>query len=572
MINILKTLIKKSLIYLKLSKIVIIQISSNIIILGEYKHYGEYATNISLNLKKKYSLIFSMNLTKYLHSKLIRNIIIITPGYINFTLQSNNSGFLTENILKSYTKIPYITKKIKPSVLIEIVSANPTGPLHAGHARGAFISDTLSNLYKYMGYCVRKEYYINNIGKQITRLGKSVNKIYLKKNQNLIKISGDQGYYKNNIINNAANYLYNAQPTYKKIFRGHWLIKCVLYSINNNLIDILKTLRISRIKITSLFEEKILYQNNNVKIILKVYAQRNIIYYKGLSKYKENFRVNSKAYLYAYMQKGGWFLRTILYGDNKDKIILRYNNTPVYLLADIAYHDSKIYRGYKKIINILGADHSGHIISLYAGIKILHILPEKYIDNILVQMVNFIRNKKKTKFSKRKNIIYSFSDIVKKTGELPLRYTFLSKSISTHFSINLNKGIKGIESTFLNLFNVININKLVIRIKLLFENSICYNYLKYNNFIFYKPLKKIHINIIYIVLYFPYIIEISFLRKTPHLILNYINKITHVFYTYIKLFRMTDTLNIELIINAYIITSIKKIITNGLYLLGIIYK
>jgi len=576
-ISILKACINKSLICSKVNKQTIIKLSSNILEVCEHKNYGDFVTRASFYLSKLnksniFKIAFKININ--INNKTIEKKNIVSAGYINFFI-SNEYNCKT---LLGYTKYKNIFRyKKKASVLIEIVSANPTGPLHVGHARGAFVGNAISKLYKDMGYPINSEYYTNNVGKQIILLGESINKSCFNnfKNcsqDNKLPKPEDKPTYINHVIDQAPNILFPIfKSTDSNSFFVRWAIKCILIGLNNNLIDILVTLFKTNIKINTIFNESIIYQDFEAKSIIKCYNVDDIIYSKLVKPQKnEHFREYSKACIYAYMKKGGLFLKSMLFGARNDAILLRYNHSPVYLLADIAYHKNKINRKFSKIINIFGADHSGHIQKLFSGLNGLNIIPHKFIFNIIVQMVNFIYNNKSVKLSKRNNNVYLFEDLAKEISPNIMRYVFLSKSTNSHLTLNMREIISQNHEGIVQSFRYICKDIDVLKKQLVFENQ--YYKVVEKNICISKILTDEEHSIIKKIHFLKHILEISFLRKEPHLLLHYIEKMLNILtnilskYKNIQLNPLNTHARLYIIMN--LISSIEKVIFNSLLILG----
>ena len=509
------------------------------------------------------------------YNKRIKSIRIIKPGYINFSIKMGIKIKMIIYLAKYGRKCRYLKYKKAKNILIEILSANPTGPIHIGHARSIFIADSIVNLYKIMGYGVNREYYVNNIGRQIILLGNSVYYKFLYIINKFNYIDNIRVYYQNCNINRAVRFfIYNIKLKYKVY--NFLKIKKVLKTINYSVINILKTLVKNYVKINQLFEENILYQNFNIIKVLIRYKIKNILYYKNtmLKNKIKKIRDSSQLNIYYYMKKGGLFLKTTNFGDSEDRIILRYNNSPVYLLADIAYHQNKISRNYYKIINILGADHIKHIDKLFYSLHGLSIESQLFVDNILIQMVNFQKNGKNIIFSKRNNNTYALDKLIKKINIKYIKINFLFKSNNTHLNIDINKIIKNIYPfhAFCLLKHVERIKKVL---QYLRNNKFVDIYIKNHIFLLYLFKKNNEIHLLKQVMLYFYTIETSFLKYESHLLLFFINKLSHKLHNYYICYRNCVFLKIcnfrYYMIKMHMLIIIEKVIIHGLTILNIPY-
>lgn len=337
---------------------------------------------------------------------------IAERGYLNFSI---NDWVLYEKLKailakKSFGKIN-IGKSQK--ILLEYLSANPTGPLTAGNSRGGFIGDVLANVFIFLGYKVDREYYINDYGKQVEILGKSVELRY----RELLgkKIVFPKDFYQ-------AQYIIDFAEEIIKQDKDKWLKKTVKervkyfssFAINSLVNEIQNSLKSAGVYYDNWFSETRLHESNFVRKTAKDLLLKKYAYKKG---------------------KAVWF-NAKKFGDEKDRVIVRSNGNPTYLLSDIAYHRNKFERGYEKVIDVWGADHHGYVRRLKASMDAFD-FPEK-LEIILYQLVTLKENGKEIKMSKRKGTFITLQEIIDMVGKDAVRFFFISKANNNHLDLNIN--------------------------------------------------------------------------------------------------------------------------------------
>lgn len=384
--------------------------------------YGDYSTNIALILKNKLNLP-SLEIGKKIASKLRDNtfifskIEVVSPGFINFWISIDYYLENLKKILEIKENYGRINLGQGKRVLIEFVSANPTGPLHIGHGRGAAYGDSLARILDFTGYKVFKEYYINDKGTQMNILGESV---YLRVKELLgEKIHFPEGYYKGKYIYEIAKEAIKLYPNLLSLEKEEAIRLCKELAVKLILEDIKKDLENFRVFYDNWYSESDLYKNGKVEKVLQILKEKNLLYEK---------------------EKALWFKST-LFGDEKDRVVIRSNGETTYFTGDIAYHHEKfIERNFDIAINIWGADHHGYIDRLKAVLQAFEIDPEK-LKVILIQMVNLIEGGAKKSMSTREGEFVELKELVSEVGVDAARFIFLSRSPDTplDFDIELAK-------------------------------------------------------------------------------------------------------------------------------------
>ena len=353
---------------------------------------------------------------KHMDSPLISHTDIAGAGFINFFLAKGTVYRELEEILakgESYGNLP---GGHKDKILVEYVSANPTGPLHIGHARGAAYGSALVNLFRAAGYEVCAEYYVNDAGNQIEHLAESVDARYLQLLGKDAEVPED-GYHGYDIVETAQSiidregdkYLALPEEERRNIFKTVALEE-KLAILKKDLVDF-------RVTFDNWFSEKSLYPGEVDK---------------ALEKLKESGHL--------YEKDGALWLKTTDNGDDKDRVVIRTNGVPTYFCSDIAYIPNKIGRGFNKLIDIWGADHHGYIIRIHSAMKFLGYNPDDF-EIMLLQMVTLLRNGQPVKMSKRTGQAVTLRELMDEVGSDAARYFFCSRTLDSQmdFDIDLAK-------------------------------------------------------------------------------------------------------------------------------------
>ncbi|KKI84928.1 arginine--tRNA ligase [Shouchella clausii] len=386
------------------------------------KAHGDFATNIAMQLAriaKKAPRAIAEELVANFDRKQagIEKIEIAGPGFINFFL---DNGYLRELIPQVLTeKDDYGSSDVGQGekVLIEFVSANPTGDLHLGHARGAAVGDTIANIMDKAGYKVSREYYINDAGNQIENLAASLNARYLQ------ALGEDQpmpedGYHGQDIIDIAKQLVDEAGDQYRQLDEKERLAFMREYGLKKELEKIKQDLNAYRVEFDKWFSETSLYESGQVERGLQVLKDKNETYEKD----------------------GATWLRSTAYGDDKDRVLVKQDGTYTYLTPDISYHLDKFDRGHDRLIDVLGADHHGYIPRMRAAIQALGYDPARFNVQI-IQMVSLFQGGEKVKMSKRTGKAVTLRELMEEVGVDATRYFFAMRSPDTHLDFDMDLAV-----------------------------------------------------------------------------------------------------------------------------------
>jgi arginyl-tRNA synthetase len=383
------------------------------------KTHGDLATTVAMTLAKfeakpprKIAEIIISNIQD--EEGLIEKTEIAGPGFINFFLKQDRwkkTLFEIETDGETYG-LQNIGKGEK--VLIEFVSANPTGPLHVGHGRGAALGDALANLLAAVGYDVTREFYINDAGRQIRLLALSV---YARYQQALGKNFPfpEDGYHGTYIEEIAQGFLKVHGNAYLDIPFEECSGLFADYGRETMLVDIRTDLKAFGVRFDVWFSEASLLSDGLVQRSLdELMASGNL-----------------------YEQDGALWLRSTAYGDDKDRVVVKNDKSYTYLATDIAYHRNKLARGFKTLVNIWGADHHGYIPRVQAVIQAFgH--PKDSLHVLLVQLVAILRHAQPVPMSKRAGTFVTLRDVVQEVGIDAARYIFLTRRSDSHLDFDLD--------------------------------------------------------------------------------------------------------------------------------------
>lgn len=372
----------------------------------DHEKFGDYATNVAFLLAPKLKNSprqVAAKIVTFLpaDSAVLEKVEIAGNGFINFFVSAKRVYEELEHILTQKENYGFRQQGEKIKILIEFVSANPTGPLHVGHGRGAATGDTLARIYQALGFGVQKEYYVNNVGNQMNILGASVQARYEGKE---IPQDGYKGEYIGEIAIQIAND--KIQITKESDFR-EYAIKTILEWIKKDLEDF-------GVEFDTWFYESDLYKDRDLKQVL-------------LEKLKE----------YVYEQEGAWFVRTTAFGDDKDRVIFRSDGRPTYFASDIAYHENKLGRGFDRLIDIWGADHHGYVQRMKAAMQALALSGALKLEVILYQLVSLKRGAEVVPMSTRSGEFVTLREVLDEVGRDACRFFFLMRSPDSPLDFDL---------------------------------------------------------------------------------------------------------------------------------------
>lgn len=385
----------------------------------EEKTHGDYATNVAMVIAKhagKDPMEIAETISSKIrvqNSKLFEKIETAPPGFINFFVSREYLQNQVKEILKQKEKFGQLKIGKGQKVNIEFVSANPTGPLHLGHGRGAFWGDTLANVFSKAGHKVTREYFINDYGKQILLLGQSIDARYQEILGHKAEIRED--FYKGEYIKDIARDITEKDgDKYLKLAEENRVKAFTEIGLKILLDEAKKLLKRVGVKYDVWFSEKTLYNKGLVKKAIEQLRKKGFTYEK----------------------EGALWFPTTKFNDDKDRVLIRANGEPTYFASDIAYHLDKVSRKYDLLINGWGADHFGYVARLMAVAKVFGF--DQKLKIVVGQLVRLIEKGKEVKMSKRGGVFVTLAELIDDVGTDVARFFFLIKSVNTHIDFNLD--------------------------------------------------------------------------------------------------------------------------------------
>ena len=390
------------------------------------KGHGDFATNIAMQMTKQFKMP-PREIAKIIIDNIdttgsyIQKTECAGPGFINFYLNEKWLSYILETIQKEKEGYGTINIGKGEKVMVEFVSANPTGPLHMGNARGGALGDCIARVLKASGYDVTKEFYVNDAGNQIEKFAQSLSARYIQqiKGEDAVDFPED-GYQGEDIIEHVKEYIEaNGNNLIEKDARERMDILSK-HALSKNLEKIKNDLLQYGISFDVWFSEQSLYDNKELE---------ETIEYLKLSGY-------------TYEKDGALWFKASDFGTEKDEVLVRKNGIPTYFASDIAYHKNKFAkRGFCRVINLLGADHHGHAARMKAAVSALGISDER-LDIVIFQLVRLYRNGEVARMSKRTGRAITLVDLLDEVGRDAARFFFNTKASGNHLDFDLDLAVK----------------------------------------------------------------------------------------------------------------------------------
>jgi len=488
---------------------ILIKIDKNVVVNLEdievetlFDQKGDFTTNAAL----KFSKLFGKNpnqladlILKNINLNNFEKVEIAGPGFINFFLKDDS---FNSELLNNKEKFSNNEK-----VNIEFVSANPTGPLHLAHGRGAVVGDILSNLFEYFGHSVTREYYVNDTGNQINEFLSSI--LYSISDTNKLNLNEKQ-FYKGDYIKDIANNCYEKfKPLFVKKLSSNEKKIIVNYAIENLVDQTLKTLSTAGIKFDHISYETTIMGKGYLPLILEKLSKKELTY-KGQLNDPKDFTGTLK-------DNELTIFKSTLFEDDEDRALTKNDGSPTYFANDIAYHEDKFQRGFNKLINIWGADHLGYLKRLSSAINSLH--PGIDFTVVFCQIVNLKRDNKIQKLSKREGNIFELKNLINEIGVDNFRYFMSYRKNDTHMDLDIDlikkenkeNPIYYIQYSYARSQSVLNkVNKVV-------DTPV----------IITTELKNLYKKL----LEWDNVIKSAYLKKEVHLIAHYLESLSSYFHT-----------------------------------------
>ncbi len=503
--------------------------------------FGDYATNVAMRLAKPLRSNPKMIATKIMdnldfNQANIQKAEIAGPGFINLFIKQEALANSILKILELNGNYGRVTIGENKKVNLEYVSANPTGDLHPGHARGAAIGDSVARIMEFAGFDVIKEYYVNDAGNQINNMAKSLQARYYQACNQIMNLPED-GYFGQDLIDFAQlikdaynDTLLREDPTENLDFFKSYGLKAELEKIK----DDLKTFNVT----------------------FDVYSSEQNIRDLGLVE-KVLKRLEDLGMVY--QSEHATWLKTTNFNDDKDRVLVKSDGSYTYLLPDIAYHLDKVNRGYHWMIDFLGADHHSYVTRLTAAVEALQVNAHLEID--IIQMARMIKDGEEFKLSKRSGKAVALKDLIEIAGKDALRYFFVSKAADTHMDLDLDMATK--QSNENPVYYAQYAHARVCSILAAKGDLKIADSLDLINHAKEIELMK-HLN------EFPSVVSDSALTRQPHKIANYIQKVAQLFHSFYNECYVLDKDKPELSSQRLaLVLAVKITLANALNLIGV---
>ena len=403
------------------------------------KFNSDISTNVAMvlsKINKKSPIDLAPILVKAIkkNDELIEDISIIKPGFINIKFKPIFWTDFVEEIIKNSKTFGINTKEKKKNFLVEFVSANPTGPLHVGHCRGAILGDVIANVLLFNKHKVTKEYYVNDYGNQIINFTKSVYFRIREISFNEPFPSNNEDLYPGDYLIDFAQNIINSNNSLD--FKNFNKISNQLtaLSIEEALKLIKKNLSSLGINHDKFISEKNIVENKEVEKVIE-FLQKNNFVYKGKIKAPAG-EDNEK-----WIEREQLLFRSTDFGDDKDRALQKSDGAWTYFASDVAYHKNKLDRKFDHLINILGADHAGYIKRISSSVEALSSSKVKLICKVS-QLVKLIKDKKPFKMSKRKGDYITVDDLINEVGKDATRFIMLNRSSDVELDFDFDNVVE----------------------------------------------------------------------------------------------------------------------------------
>ena len=384
------------------------------------KELGDFATNFAMQSARVFRQSpqkIAAAIRDRLAGDWLDHAEVAGPGFLNLYLKKTVLSDTLRAVLAAGEEFGTLPPNGAPRIQVEYVSANPTGPLHVGHGRGAAVGSALVKLLRTAGYTVDSEYYVNDAGNQMNLLAVSVNARYLELLGKSVEFP-ENGYHGADIVETAQRIIDRDGDKYLSLPEEERLKLFQDVAYREKLAALEEDLADFGVTFDRWYSERTLHPEA-VRRVVDVLLERGT----------------------AYEKDGAVWLRSTDYGDDKDRVIFRDNGVPTYLAADIAYHDDKYRRGYGRLINIWGADHHGYVARVKASMAALGHDPEE-LTVLLLQMVSLYRDGALVKLSKRTGETVTLRELMEEVGVDAARYFFLMRSLDSQLDFDLDLATK----------------------------------------------------------------------------------------------------------------------------------
>ncbi|GAW93773.1 arginine--tRNA ligase [Calderihabitans maritimus] len=383
------------------------------------KTHGDFATNLAMLLAREAKMAprqIAEIIVKHFdpNGTWVKRVEVAGPGFINFTLSHEWLYQVLPEAIREDERYGNSNFGQGKKVQVEFVSANPTGLLHMGNARGAALGDSIANLLQATGHEVTREFYVNDAGNQIINFGKSLEARYLQLLGRNVPFP-DEGYHGEDLIETVKRFISRYGDRYLDADSEERQQKLIEFALEEKLNHIREVLEDFGVYYDVWFHEQTLHESGAIREVIEELRQKG----------------------YIYESEGALWFKSTEFGDEKDEVVVRSNGIPTYFAADIAYHKNKFERGFDRVINIWGADHHGHVARLKGAVAALGYDPAR-LDIILMQLVRLFKDGEVLRMSKRTGQYVTLGELIEEVGKDAARYFFVMRGADSHLDFDLD--------------------------------------------------------------------------------------------------------------------------------------
>ena len=379
------------------------------------RRFGDYATNVAFLMAKaarRAPRDVAQVVARYIEDPEVEDVQVAGPGFINITMKPSWWQGIVRRILEEGPSYGSSDLGGGKRIQVEFVSANPTGPLHVGHGRGAAVGDSLCRILEKAGFEVEREYYVNDAGRQIRMLGESI--LARCKELKGIPVEFPEDGYRGDYVVELAKEALEQFPDILDMPHHEAVDTLARWGKDKLLFQILADLKEFGVEFDSIFSEESLHREGKVAHAIEELKRRG----------------------YVYEKEGALWFESTRFGDEKDRVLVRATGEPTYFAADVAYHRDKMERGYHLCIDVWGADHHGYIPRVKAALEALGYDPDR-LRVLLIQMVSLLKGGEPVSMSKRAGEIVPLRWLVEQVGVDAARFIFLTRKCDAHLDFDI---------------------------------------------------------------------------------------------------------------------------------------
>ncbi|NNG00930.1 MAG: arginine--tRNA ligase [Desulfobacteraceae bacterium] len=509
-------------------------------------NHGDLATNFALvmaSVQKTAPRKIADAIVNYIDDpdRIIEKTEIAGPGFINFFIRATAWLPFLKEIHEKDMRYGASGFGKGERIQVEFVSSNPTGPLHVGHGRGAAVGDSMANILAFCGYEVEKEYYINDSGRQIQTLGKSV---YLR----LKELSGEtidfpEECYQGDYIGRLARSLFSDGEEVLPEDEAAAVEKCARLAAAQIIQGIREDLDGFGVTFDRWFSEQSLYDAGKVDAALVELKSRKIVYEKD----------------------GAIWFNSSAFGDEKDRVVVRRTGQTTYFASDIAYHLDKFHRGFDRLIDVWGADHHGYIPRMKASVEATGHDPDRF-QVILYQLVNLLRDGQPVAMSTRAGEFVTLKNVIDEVGADAARFLFLTRHYESplDFDLEVAKRKTNDNPVYYVQYVHARISSIVRK-----ANEQSMGGIEWNEDAAAALNTPDDVHLIKLMMRYPEIVRNSAVYMEPHRITFFLMELAAAFHAYYNKHRVLTDDSTTTAGRLYLVTAVQKVIRNGLTLLGV---